>query len=53
MDPTVLEVEITESQALAGGENVIRNLTRLGNAGIALTMDDCGTGYSSIDSLSK
>lgn len=53
MDPTVLEVEITESQALSGGEDVIRNISRLGDAGIALTMDDYGIGYSSIDSLSK
>lgn len=53
IDPSILEIEITESQALAGETQVIDNMARLGKAGISLTMDDYGTGYSSIDSLSK
>jgi len=53
LDPSVIEIEITETEALAGGERLIRNLSILHDAGIALTMDDYGTGYSSIDTLSK
>lgn len=53
LEPESIEVEITESQAMACGRQVMRNLARLGAAGIGLTMDDYGIGYSSIDTLSK
>jgi hypothetical protein len=53
LDPSAIEIEITETEALAGGVALIRNLSTLHQAGIALTMDDYGTGYSSIDTLSK
>jgi hypothetical protein len=50
--PDEIEVEITENDALAGGTRLMHNLRVLEDAGISLTMDDYGVGYSSIDSLS-
>jgi EAL domain-containing protein (putative c-di-GMP-specific phosphodiesterase class I) len=47
-----IEVEVTENDALIGGERLRQNLRLLQDAGISLTMDDYGIGYSSIDSLS-
>lgn len=47
-----LEVELTESAALASGEEVVHRLEVLREAGALLAMDDFGTGFSSIDSLS-
>jgi EAL domain-containing protein (putative c-di-GMP-specific phosphodiesterase class I) len=51
--PGVIEIEITETEALAGGEAMMRNMSTLREAGVAFTMDDYGTGYSTIDTLSK
>jgi EAL domain-containing protein (putative c-di-GMP-specific phosphodiesterase class I) len=48
-----LVVEITENQALACDESIKRNLLLLRDAGIGLSMDDYGLGYSSVDTLSK
>jgi EAL domain-containing protein (putative c-di-GMP-specific phosphodiesterase class I) len=53
MTPESFEVEITETQALMAGQHVMDNIALLCDAGIGLTMDDYGTGYSSIDNLSK
>jgi hypothetical protein len=53
MKPESIEIEITETQALAGGDHLINNMSVLCDAGIGLSMDDYGTGYSSIDALSK
>jgi EAL domain-containing protein (putative c-di-GMP-specific phosphodiesterase class I) len=47
-----IEVEITGNDALTGGERLMHHLSVLQDAGISLTMDGYGTGYSSIDSLS-
>lgn len=51
--PEAIEIELTETEALSGGDELMKNLSLLRDTGIALTMDDYGTGYSSIDSLSK
>lgn len=48
-----LELEITETQALLGGERVRGYLQALTSAGVGLAMDDYGIGYSSIDTLSQ
>jgi EAL domain-containing protein (putative c-di-GMP-specific phosphodiesterase class I) len=47
-----IELEVTENDALIGGERLMQNLRLLQDAGISLAMDDYGIGYSSIDSLS-
>lgn len=48
-----LEVELTETVILDEDENVRCNLDSLHDMGIALAMDDYGTGFSSIDTLAK
>jgi EAL domain-containing protein (putative c-di-GMP-specific phosphodiesterase class I) len=48
-----IEVEITETMALNAGEQFVRNVRSLREAGIGLAMDDFGTGYSSVDTLSR
>ncbi|MCC6070333.1 EAL domain-containing protein [Massilia sp. GCM10020059] len=50
---TVLELEITETQALQGGERMLSNVQALAEAGIGLAMDDYGIGYSTMDTLSQ
>lgn len=51
--PSRLEIEITESMFLEGGEEVATNMQRLRARGIRLSLDDFGTGYSSLSYLSK
>lgn len=53
IEPQAIEVEITETEALGGGNDLMKNMSLLSEAGIGLTMDDFGTGYSSVDTLSK
>ena len=46
-----LEVEITESMVLDGGDSAQRTLAGLKDAGVAVAIDDFGTGYSSFGYL--
>ncbi len=48
-----IEVELTESSLLEESDIVDSNISSLAEMGIALTMDDFGTGFSSLDILSK
>ncbi|GGO04080.1 putative bifunctional diguanylate cyclase/phosphodiesterase [Saccharibacillus kuerlensis] len=50
-DPTLLELEITESAMMHNEEHVIEILDKLKAAGISVSMDDFGTGYSSLSYL--
>jgi diguanylate cyclase (GGDEF)-like protein len=45
--PDQLEVEITESLVIDGGEVAMRTLNGLQQAGVRVAIDDFGTGYSS------
>jgi diguanylate cyclase (GGDEF)-like protein len=49
LDPACLHVEITESGALE--EDGIRQLIAIHKAGVALEIDDFGTGFASLSSL--
>jgi EAL domain-containing protein (putative c-di-GMP-specific phosphodiesterase class I) len=49
--PNRLEVEITESIFLEGGETTLRLLHALRSLGIRIALDDFGTGYSSLSYL--
>jgi diguanylate cyclase (GGDEF)-like protein len=49
--PNRLEVEITESIFLEGGEATLRLLHALRSLGIRIALDDFGTGYSSLSYL--
>lgn len=48
-----LELEITESMAMLGGDTTLPVLTELKALGVKLAIDDFGTGYSSLDRLKK
>ena len=49
--PNRLEVEITESIFLEGGEATLRLLHSLRALGVRIALDDFGTGYSSLSYL--
>ncbi|HMH17461.1 MAG TPA: EAL domain-containing protein [Burkholderiales bacterium] len=53
MDPTLLELEITESMLMHNVEKAIRTLDALNDMGIRLAIDDFGTGYSSLSTLKR
>lgn len=48
IEPSLLEVEITESQAMEDYEEVNPVLQRLLSMGVKVSVDDFGTGYSSL-----
>lgn len=51
LDPSKIVLEITESSVLNKLEDVLRNIDKLGKAGIEIQLDDFGTGYASISHL--
>ena len=51
IEPSDLELEITESVVMADVDWVIRSLSSLKMAGIKIALDDFGTGYSSLSQL--
>jgi diguanylate cyclase (GGDEF)-like protein/PAS domain S-box-containing protein len=53
MDPTLLELEITESQVMRETAGMISLLGRLSEMGMQLAIDDFGTGYSSLSYLNR
>jgi diguanylate cyclase (GGDEF)-like protein/PAS domain S-box-containing protein len=53
LDPTRLELEITERVLLADTAGVLGTLGRLRDLGVRIAMDDFGTGYSSLSYLQK
>jgi diguanylate cyclase (GGDEF)-like protein len=53
LEPHWLELEITESMAMAGGDQTKAILDGLKRIGIQLAIDDFGTGYSSLSRLKE
>ncbi|BBI99898.1 hypothetical protein FGKAn22_15910 [Ferrigenium kumadai] len=54
IDPDKLQVELTEAAIIdINDPNIRNNLNELVKLGVKLAMDDYGTGYSSIDTLSQ
>jgi diguanylate cyclase (GGDEF)-like protein len=51
LDPNRLELEITETAALATGDTVRRTLEQVRALGVRIALDDFGTGYSSLSHL--
>lgn len=51
LDPTLLELEITETALLHDSQNVLDTLHSLKCYGVRISMDDFGTGYSSLSYL--
>jgi len=53
MDPSLLELEITESTAMQEMDSSIKILKQLREMGINIAIDDFGTGYSSLNYLRR
>jgi diguanylate cyclase (GGDEF)-like protein/PAS domain S-box-containing protein len=53
MDPSYLEIEITESVVMENEDPVLSTIEKMKNMGIHIAIDDFGTGYSSISYLKK
>ena len=53
LDPSSLELEITESLVMSHGANAVAVLERLKSIGVHIAIDDFGTGYSSLAYLKR
>ena len=53
IDPTYLEIEITESMLMSDSNTIVTALDQLHEMGIQVAMDDFGTGYSSLSYLKR
>ena len=53
LEPSLLELEITESSLMEHAEDTLQTLHRLRSIGIRMSIDDFGTGYSSLAYLKK
>ncbi|THK36757.1 EAL domain-containing protein [Ensifer sp. MPMI2T] len=53
LDPSRLQLEVTESVFLDGSDNNLRLLQEFRQLGVKLAMDDFGTGYSSLSYLRR
>jgi diguanylate cyclase (GGDEF)-like protein len=51
--PDLLQLEITESSLMADPHRVLSTITRLDRMGIAISLDDFGTGFSSLQHLRR
>ncbi|MEX2523863.1 MAG: PAS domain S-box protein [Gammaproteobacteria bacterium] len=53
IEPFRLEIEITESTLMERPEDMVKVINRLSDMGIRITLDDFGSGYSSLGYLSR
>jgi diguanylate cyclase (GGDEF)-like protein len=53
LDPTYLEVELTESAVMSDPEGSVKILEQLSVMGVLVSVDDFGTGYSSMSYLRR
>jgi diguanylate cyclase (GGDEF)-like protein/PAS domain S-box-containing protein len=53
IDPSSLEIEITESTVMHSGERMIETLHAIKELGVHIAIDDFGTGYSSLSYLKR
>ncbi len=51
LDPSLLELELTERMVMSGGDDSISLLRRIRQRGVRLALDDFGTGYCSLSYL--
>jgi diguanylate cyclase (GGDEF)-like protein/PAS domain S-box-containing protein len=53
MDPSLLELEVTESSIMQNAGRAVEILTAIKALGVKLAIDDFGTGYSSLSHLKR
>jgi len=53
MDPSLLELEVTESTIMHNATRAVQVLTAIKTLGVKLAIDDFGTGYSSLAHLKR
>jgi diguanylate cyclase (GGDEF)-like protein len=53
LEPSHLDLEITENSIMDDVDAALRSLTRLEQMGVRISIDDFGTGYSSLSVLGK
>lgn len=53
LDPSLLEIEVTESLIMEDLDGAIARMHELTSLGVCLAIDDFGTGYSSLSTLKK
>lgn len=53
LEPSSLELELTESLMVEDVKSAIATLTQLKNLGVSISIDDFGTGYSSLSYLTQ
>lgn len=53
IDPTCLEVEVTESAVMDNIDEAVEILKKIKSLGVKVALDDFGTGYSSLSSLTS
>ena len=53
LDPSSLEIELTESVMMRDPESCLQQITQLRRLGVSVSLDDFGTGYSSLAYLSR
>jgi EAL domain-containing protein (putative c-di-GMP-specific phosphodiesterase class I) len=53
MDPSLLQIEITESTVMMNVERAIELLDKIQSRGVRLAIDDFGTGYSSMSMMKR
>lgn len=53
IDPQLLDLEITESAAMGNPDETIRQLERLSQLGLKLSIDNFGSGYSSLSHVRR
>ncbi|MEO0971555.1 MAG: bifunctional diguanylate cyclase/phosphodiesterase [Pseudomonadota bacterium] len=53
LDPTRLELEVTERVLMSNSIVVLEHLTQVRELGISVALDDFGTGYSSLNYLNR
>lgn len=51
VSPSFIELEITESLLVDGGDDMLTKLSNLKEMGVSIALDDFGTGYSSLNYL--